>query len=62
MARAKFSYDKSYDELQVIIESISDGEVGIDQLQDKVKRARQLLEACQKKLRATEKEIEKMVE
>ena len=62
MAKAKFSYDKSYNELQNIIEAISSGDIGIDQLQEKVKRARELLGACQEKLRTTEKEIEKMIE
>ncbi len=62
MAKAKFSYDKSYKELQGIIDNINDGKISIDQLEDKVKRARELLELCQSKLRATEKEIEKIVD
>lgn len=62
MAKAKFSYDKSYKELQGIIDDINDGKIGIDHLEDKVKRARELLELCQTKLRATEKEIEKIVD
>ena len=61
MAKAKFSYDKSYNELLSIIENINDGKIGIDQLEDKVKRARELLELCKTKLRTTEKEIEKIV-
>ncbi len=62
MAKAKFSYDKSLKELQSIIEEINSGEIGIDQLQVRVKKAKELLKACQDKLRATEKEIEKLVE
>jgi len=62
MAKAKLSYDKSYQELQDIIEAINDGETGIDELQEKVKRARTLLASCQKQLRATEKEIEKLID
>lgn len=61
MAKAKFSYEKSYAEIQEIIEAINSGEIGIDELQEKVKRARTLLEGCQAKLRATEKEIEKII-
>lgn len=60
MAKAKFSYDKSYDELQSIIESIQSGEIGIDELKDKVKRAREIIKKCKDMLRATEKEIEKL--
>ena len=62
MAKAKFSYDKSFRELQGIIEGINSGEIGIDDLQAKVIKARELLESCQDKLRATEKEIEKLIE
>lgn len=62
MAKAKFSYEKSYQELQQIIEAINSGEIGIDVLEGKVKRARVLLEACQNKLRATEREIEKIID
>lgn len=62
MAKTKFSYDKSYKELQGIIDDINDGKTGIDQLEVKVKRARELLELCQTKLRATEKEIDKIVD
>jgi exodeoxyribonuclease VII small subunit len=61
MAKSKFSYDKSLKELQGIIEDLSDGDVSIDQLQLKVKKAKDLLEACQEKLRATEKEILQIV-
>ena len=62
MAKAKFSYDKSLVELQEIIEEINSGEIGIDNLEKKVKRARELLKGCQDKLRSTEKEIEKLIE
>ena len=62
MARGKFSYDKSIKELQQIIEDINDGDIGIDKLEDKVKRAKELIKACQEKLRTTEKEIDKLIE
>ena len=62
MAKAKFSYDKSLTELQEIIDEINSGNIGIDNLEKKVKRARELLKGCQDKLRATEKEIEKLIE
>jgi len=60
MPKAKFSYDKSYKELQSILEDIENGEIGIDALETKVKKARELIALCQEKLRATEKEIEKI--
>ena len=60
MAKAKFSYDKSYKELQGILADIESGKVSIDNLETKVKKARELINLCQEKLRATEKEIEKI--
>jgi len=60
MAKAKFSYDKSYKELNAILEVIESGEVSIDTLQAKVKRAREIISLCQEKLRTTEKEIEQL--
>ncbi len=60
MAKAKFSYDKSYKELQSILSDIENGEISIDDLDTKVKKARELIKLCQEKLRATEKEIEKI--
>lgn len=60
MAKGKFSYDKSYNELQNILSDIEQGEVSIDELEVKVKRARELITLCQEKLRATEKEIAKI--
>ena len=62
MARSKFSYDKSIEELQEIIDDINSGDISIDELTEKVKKARALLKACQMKLRATEKEINKLIE
>lgn len=62
MAKAKFSYQKGIEELQTILEDLESGETGIDQLQAKVKRGKELLEKCQDMLRTTEKEIEKMIE
>ena len=62
MAKAKFSYQKGIEELQIILEDLESGETGIDQLQAKVQRGKELLEKCQDMLRTTEKEIEKMIE
>jgi len=62
MAKAKFSYQKSIEELQVILEDLDGGQVSIDDLEAKVKRGKELLKLCQDKLRATEKEIASIVE
>lgn len=61
MAKAKFSYQKSVEELQQIINDLDGGEIGIDALGVKIKKAKELLTKCQEKLRATEKEIEEII-
>jgi len=61
MAKAKFSYQKSIEELQQIISDLDGGEIGIDALSVKIKKAKDLLSKCQEKLRATEKEIEEII-
>lgn len=61
MAAKKFSYDDSLKELEVILEELNQGKIGIDKLQDKVKRAKELLEKCRSKLRTTEQEIDELL-
>ncbi|MFT4567412.1 MAG: exodeoxyribonuclease VII small subunit [Saprospiraceae bacterium] len=61
MAKAKFSYQKSVEELQQIINDLDEGAIGIDALSVKIKKAKELLSKCQEKLRATEKEIEEII-
>jgi len=61
MARGKFSYEKSIAELEAIIEELDQGEIGIDTLSAKVKKAKELLTKCQEKLRATEEEIDEIM-
>jgi exodeoxyribonuclease VII small subunit len=57
MAKTKISYEKSLAEIQQILARIANQEIGIDDLEKEVKKARELLEACREKLRSTEKEI-----
>ncbi|XOV92191.1 MAG: exodeoxyribonuclease VII small subunit [Bacteroidota bacterium] len=57
----KLTYDEAYTELQQIAKEIEDESVSIDVLGEKVKRASELIEFCQKKLRATESEVNKII-
>lgn len=59
---AKRSYEKSFQELEKIVQAIESGEVGLDELEKKVKRASVLIEACRMQLRNTEQEISDMME
>jgi exodeoxyribonuclease VII small subunit len=44
-------------EIDKILKNIENGELDIDKLSGEVKRASELIRQCQKKLRATEEEI-----
>lgn len=59
MAKKKITYNDSITELETIISDMNSGNVPIDQLQEKVKRAKELLQWCKDKLRATEEELNK---
>ena len=55
------TYTTAMTELQAIVQQIQDAEVPIDELPERVKRAGELLEFCQTKLRDTEGELEKLL-
>ena len=56
----KLSYESAFSELNQILESLQKNEIGIDSLAEKIKRASELVEYCQQKLRDTEAEIGKV--
>ncbi len=55
------SYDKAFEELQEIVNDMEVGEIGVDALSEKVKRASELLKICKAKLTSTEDEIQKVL-
>lgn len=56
------TYQKAFEELQEITNAIENDEVSVDELAKKVKRAAELLEICNAKLKATEEEVNKIIE
>ena len=56
------SYEAAFTELQELITDIENGEISVDQLSEKVKRASVLIQFCKDKLRATELDVEKILE
>lgn len=50
-------YEAAYKELQEIVKEIETGNVSVDDLSIKVKRAGELIEICKQKLFHTEKEV-----
>ena len=55
------SYKEAIEEIESILQQVESGELDVDQLTDKVKRVSALLEICTKKLKTTEKEVEKII-
>jgi len=55
------SYKEAIEEIEKILQQVESGEMDVDQLTDKVKRVSVLLEICNKKLKTTEKEVEKII-
>ena len=50
----KIKYTDAFDELQQIVLDIEDGEISVDELSVKVKRASELIKICKEKLSSTE--------
>ena len=61
MAQQKFNYSKSLKEIEEIVKQIESGELDVDKLADKVKKATELIEQCRKKLRTTEEDLDRIL-
>ncbi|HIP32068.1 MAG TPA: exodeoxyribonuclease VII small subunit [Crocinitomicaceae bacterium] len=53
----EIKYTEAFDELQQIVVDIEDGEITVDELSVKVKRASELIKICKEKLSATEEDV-----
>ncbi|MFB2121286.1 exodeoxyribonuclease VII small subunit [Parapedobacter sp. 2B3] len=56
-----YTYTDAYEELQAIVSEIEHGEISVDELSEKVKRATLLITACKAKLTATETEVKNIL-
>lgn len=57
----ELKYEESFDELQQIVADLEDGEVSVDELSAKIKRASELIQWCKKKLTSTEEDVSKIL-
>ena len=57
----KISYTEAIQELEAIVTEIEEGEITIDTLSEKVKRASELIKICKAKLTATEEDVNKIL-
>ncbi len=53
----QYTYTDAFNELQTIVSEIERGEISVDELSEKVKRATLLIGVCKAKLTATEGEV-----
>lgn len=51
------NYSEAFEELQQIVADIEGGEISVDALSSKVKRAAELIKICKKKLSSTEEDV-----
>jgi len=61
MANSKKTYTDAFVQLQDILDKIESGDLDVDELTDKVKKAAELIKFCKNKLYTTETEIENIL-
>lgn len=60
-AEKELTYESAMAELQEIITGLETSEVGIDDLTDKIARAKELGTFCREKLRKTDEDVKKLL-
>ena len=55
------TYTDAFDELQSIVSEIEQGEISVDELSEKVKRAAFLIAICKRKLISTEEDVDRIL-
>ena len=58
----KISYTEAFSELENIVSEIEKGEISVDELSEKVKRASLLVKVCKEKLTSTEEDVNRILE
>lgn len=57
----KTNYTEAFEELQTIVSEIEEGEISVDELSAKVKRATELIKICKSKLTSTEEDVNRIL-
>jgi exodeoxyribonuclease VII small subunit len=55
------TYTEAYEELKNIVTEIEAGEISVDELSEKVKRAALLIKICRHKLTSTEEDVTRIL-
>jgi exodeoxyribonuclease VII small subunit len=59
---SSLTYESAFEELREITEAIESEQVSVDELAAKVKRSAELIEFCTARLRATEAEVNQIIQ
>jgi exodeoxyribonuclease VII small subunit len=62
MSKKSETYAQAHAEVQKILEGLDQGDIDVDELSEKVKRAAELIDFCQKRLRETELQVKRVME
>ena len=57
----EIKYTAAFEEIQQIVEEIESGEISVDELSEKVKRASVLIAVCKEKLFKTEDDVNQIL-
>ncbi|HNS42603.1 MAG TPA: exodeoxyribonuclease VII small subunit [Taishania sp.] len=57
----EIKYTEAFEELQTIVADLEDGEISVDELSIKIKRASELIKICKKKLVTTEEDVNQIL-
>ncbi len=57
----EINYSQAFEELQTIVAEIEEGEISVDELSQKVKRAAHLIKVCKTKLSSTEEDVDQIL-
>lgn len=61
MSNNDIKYTEAFAELQQIVSEIEQGEISVDELSEKVKRASHLIKICKAKLTTTEEDVNRIL-
>jgi exodeoxyribonuclease VII small subunit len=59
--KTEINYTEAFEELQQIVSEIEEGEISVDELSIKVKRASELIKICKNKLTSTEEDVNQIL-
>lgn len=60
MKKAPFSYESALQELQNIVQQLQEGNISMDELAERARRAAELIRLCRERLRDLETEVDSL--